>query len=121
MRGFLYVLSTLGVIGLAFWAYQENYKTQAALREVRSLNGQIGQHLARNNVLRAEWAYLNRPDRLRDLAMLNFERLGLIPLPPSAFSAVDRVSYPFPDLLPLGEIIDPVDAAFEAIPGEEPL
>ncbi len=121
MRGILYVLSTLAVIGLAFWAYRENYATQGALREVRDLNAEIGTAHARIKMLNAEWAYLNRPDRLRDLALLNFDRLGLIPLPPTAFSSVDRVSYPFPDILPLGEIVDPVDTAFETATGEDPL
>ncbi len=121
MRGILYVLSTLAVIGLAFWTYQENYRTQSALRDLRGVNAQIGAAHARINVLNAEWAYLNRPDRLRDLAMLNFDRLGLIPLPPSAFNSVDHVSYPFPDIMPLGDIVDPVDTAFQFTPGEDPL
>ncbi len=30
--------------------------------------------------MRVEWAYLNRPDRLRALADLNFEKLRLIEL-----------------------------------------
>jgi len=122
MRGFLYVLSVLGVIGLAFWAYQENYKTQASLREVRGLNAQIGAAYARINVLNAEWAYLNRPDRLRDLVELNFDRLGLLPLSPDAFARVDRVSYPLPEILPLGVVTDPVDvstAAMAELQGEE--
>ena len=115
MRGFLYVLSVLGVIGLAFWAYQENYKTQASLREVRGLNAQIGAAYARINVLNAEWAYLNRPDRLRDLIELNYDRLGLLPLSPDAFSSVDRVTYPLPAILPLGDLTDPIDVSTAAM------
>lgn len=125
MRGLLHVLSVMAVIGLGFWAYQENYKTQAALRDVRGLNAQIGAAHARVNVLNAEWAYLNRPDRLRDLVELNFDRLGLLPLTPEAFSRADRVSYPLPDILPLGNVIDPVDvstaAMEEMLNGEDPL
>ena len=33
MRSLLYVLTFLTVIAAAFWAYHENYKTQAALGE----------------------------------------------------------------------------------------
>ncbi len=125
MRGFLYFLSVCGVIGLAFWAYQENYKTQTALREVRSLNAQIGSAHARINVLNAEWAYLNRPDRLRDLVELNFDRLSLLPLAPDAFRSIDRVSFPLPTVLPLGEVVDPIDVSTAAmndlLNGEDPL
>lgn len=94
MRSVLFVLSALMVIGLGYWAYRENYTTQASLREVRDLHRQIGAAHERLNLLNAEWAYLNRPDRLRDLAELNFDRLGLLPLMPDAFGRVEQISYP---------------------------
>ena len=104
----LYMFSFLTVIGLAFWAYQENYRTQAALKEVRELHRDSGAAHARIKVLNAEWAYLNRPDRLRDLAELNFNRLGLIPMAPEHFGRVSDVVYP---IRPLGIITDPVEVS----------
>jgi hypothetical protein len=77
MRSLLYILTVLSVIGLAFWAYQENYRTQAEIDRTDKINADIGKARARLSVLRAEWAYLNRPDRLRDLTEVNFQRLGL--------------------------------------------
>lgn len=106
MRGILYVLSALAVMALGFWAYQENYKTQQSIRDVRVLHAKIGGAHERLNVLRAEWAYLNRPDRLADLAELNFDRLGLLPLMPDAFGDVEKIIYPLPEILP---ITDPID------------
>ena len=94
MRGFIHILAALAVMGLAFWAYQENYRTQEALREVRELHAEIGAAHERLGMLRAEWAYLNRPDRLNDLAELNFDRLGLIPLMPTGFGQIAQVRYP---------------------------
>lgn len=106
MRGFLYIFSALGVISLAYWAYNENYRTQAALKEVRALHAEIGAAHERLVMLRAEWAYLNRPDRLRDLADLNFDRLGLLPLMPDAFGRIDQVTYPAEPLQPITEPIE---------------
>ena len=94
MRSFLYIFSGLMVIGLGYWAYHENYDTQASMREVRTLHRQIGLSHERLNVLQAEWAYLNRPDRLRDLAELNFNRLGLLPLMPDGFGRIEQIDYP---------------------------
>jgi hypothetical protein len=105
MKALFHVLAALVMLALGFWAYQENYRTQAALREVRDLHAQIGAAHSRLNVLRAEWAYLNRPDRLRDLAAINFDRLGLIPLMPEAFERVDAVAYPLPPLPPLTDSV----------------
>lgn len=106
MRSFTMILAALTVMALGFWAYQENYKTQQAIRDVRQLHAQIGDALERLGMLRAEWAYLNRPDRLNELAELNYERLGLMPLMPDDFGDVTDVIYPLPDILP---ITDPID------------
>lgn len=106
MRSLLYVLTFLSVIAAAFWAYHENYKTQAALGEAQTVRAEIGQARARLAVLRAEWAYLNRPDRLRDLAEVNFERLGLMQFEPDQFGRVDQIAFPQPPELP---ITDPVE------------
>lgn len=112
MRSLLFVMAVLSVIGLAFWAYRENYRTQGELAEIRALQAEIGQLRERLGVLNAEWAYLNRPDRLRDLADMNFTRLGLLPLEPRQFGAIAGVRYPLPpaasDLAPVGFPIDTV-------------
>ena len=106
MKGILYVLTALSVFGLALWAYQENYRTQQVLKETQSLQREIGVAQARLAVLNAEWAYLNRPNRLRELADLNFERLGLLPLRAEHFGRVDQISYGEDPDLP---IMDPLE------------
>ena len=111
MRGVLYVFAALAVIGLGFWAYQENYKTQQAIKDTRALHAQIGAAHERLGMLRAEWAYLNRPDRLRDLAELNFDRLGLLPLMPDAFGDVKDIIEPIPEILPITIPIDVTSVA----------
>lgn len=118
MRPVLYVLSFLAVMALGFWAYRENYATQAALKEVESLQRQIVGLREALSVQRAEWAYLNRPDRLRNLATANFDRLGLLPMEPGQFGNAAQVAYP-QSRLP--EIDFPVDIQGTAAPVEEGL
>jgi len=108
MRSFFYVLSALAIIGLAFWSYQENYKTRASLKTVSGLQSRIGTAREKLAVLRAEWAYLNRPDRLRELAEINYNSLGLLPLSPEQFGKIDQVAFPAPDL---GPVTNPVSVA----------
>jgi hypothetical protein len=98
MRAVLYVMSFLALIALGFWAYRENYATQAALKEVEALQRQIVGLREALSVQRAEWAYLNRPDRLRELTTANFDRLGLLPMEPSQFGTAAQVAYPSADL-----------------------
>ena len=110
MRAVLYILTTICVVALAFWAYRENYATQTELRKMDVLHAEIRKSHARLAVLRAEWAYQNRPDRLQDLADLNFETLGLMPLHAEQFGMVDQISYP-PIPIPLLDIQNSVEVS----------
>jgi hypothetical protein len=106
MRPLLYLVTFAAVMALAFWAYRENYTTQESLREVQGLQSEIADLREALALQRAEWAYLNRPDRLRELTAINFDRLKLLPLEPGQFGSVAQVALPAPKL-PL--ILDPVD------------
>lgn len=94
MRSLLYVLSAFAVIGLAVWAYGQNHRTQQAMADVRDLRGEIRNLREALSVQRAEWAYLNRPERLRELVSMNFARLGLLPMTGSQFGRIDEIAYP---------------------------
>ncbi|SOC12970.1 cell division protein FtsL [Rhodobacter maris] len=94
MKTISYLFAALVVLGLAFWAYHVNYATKDRLAELRRLDNQIADLQEGLSVLRAEWAYLNRPERLRELVNLNFATLGLLPLAPEQFGTVAQVAYP---------------------------
>jgi len=94
MRSLFYLFSALVVIVLAFWAYRENYETQAAQEHAEQLQDEIALARQRLRALNAEWAYLNRPDRLLELAELNYDKLGLQPLQYYQFGRVNQVAFP---------------------------
>ena len=96
MKSVLYLLTTLIVMGLAFWAYRENYRTQATISEMSNVQRQIGGLREDLGVLRAEWAFLNRPERLRELVNLNFSRLKLVPFTADQFVDVGQVAFASP-------------------------
>lgn len=118
MRALAYMLTFLAVIGLGFWAYSENYETQQALKDVARLNAEIADLREALSIQRAEWAYLNRPDRLRELSTINFDRLGLLPMQPEQFGHASQIAFPVVEQeLPL--IIDPVDVMGEQEPADQ--
>ena len=94
MRSLFGVLTIMVVMGLAYWAYQENIKTQSAIAHTERLQSEIGAARARLAVLRAEWAFLNRPDRLIELVNLNFKDLQLSPLRAENFGTIGQVDFP---------------------------
>ena len=111
MRGIVYVLATLGVIVLAFWAYRETHATQRAEAQMRALQSEVAALREAIAVQRAEWAYLNRPDRLLALVDLNFDTLELLPVRPEQFGDPEQVAYPLPELpAPLS---GPVETVFD--------
>lgn len=120
MRTVLYILTSLAVIGLAFWAYRENYATQQALGDADKLHANIRAAHSRLAVLRAEWAFQNRPERLRDLTVINYDRLNLLPLHPDQFGRIDQVAFPPPPLLDITGGVD-VSTMDAPLTDEDPL
>lgn len=96
MRPFTYLACALLVMALAFWAYRENYRTQAVIGEMSQIQRETAGLREDLGVLRAEWAYLNRPDRLRELVDLNFDRLQLIPREAGQVMGLGNIDYARP-------------------------
>ncbi|ATQ55867.1 cell division protein FtsL [Paracoccus yeei] len=120
MRSVLYLLTTLAVMALAFWAYRENYRTQAALSEMTAVQRQIANLREDLGVLRAEWAFLNRPERLRELVNLNFDKLRLVPFGADQFVDVGQVAFPPPRAAATAGF-DPANPPIERPAGFPPL
>lgn len=96
LRTFLSVAAAVAVMALAFWAYRENYATQQALKDQRAVQREIAELREAIAVHRAEWAFLNRPDRLADLTAAGFDRLGLLPMTPDQFARIGELPVPPP-------------------------
>jgi len=94
MRILIYILCSALVVSVAYWAYTENYTTQASTKRVDELHQRIAEEKEAISILRAEWAYLNRPERLADLADLNFESLQLVPLAAQHFAELETIPLP---------------------------
>ena len=94
MKLLLRLCAMVMVVVCATWAYRVNYATQEAMNRVADLEDAIAAEREALAVLDAEWAYLNRPDRLRALVAENAEALGLVELTPDHFGEVAMVAYP---------------------------
>jgi len=119
MRSLLNLLAAMAVIGLAYWAYKENYAAQEAESRVEALQKRIAEAREILAVQRAEWAYLNRPDRLQELVDLNYGSLRLIPLQPSHFAEVEQVIFPRFEATDLNDPVD-LSATFDGVSPEVP-
>ena len=70
---------------LGLWAYKINYDSRAADQRVKELEKSILSANKHFKILNAEWAHLNRPDRLRKLTEYYFSELRLTPINPDDF------------------------------------
>ena len=78
---------------MGLWAYKINYESRAASQRVNDLEKSILSLNKEVKILNAEWAHLNRPDRLRKLTEYYFSELRLTPINPDdliSFSDIYR-------------------------------
>ncbi len=94
MRTLLVVSGACLVVLFATWTYRVNYTTQEAANRLADLRSTLAREREAMSVLRAEWAFLNRPDRLSGLVANRGADLGLVPMSPQQFGEVANVPYP---------------------------
>jgi hypothetical protein len=94
MRIVLHLSAAVLVVVSATWAYRVNYATQEAMGRLDDLRQEIADEREAIAVLNAEWAYLNRPDRLQALVAANAAELGLAELTPDQFGEASMVAFP---------------------------
>lgn len=102
-------LSLVVLVGVcATWAYRVNYATQSALGRKADIRAAIAAEREAIGVLAAEWAYLNRPDRLRALVEANAATLQLMDLAPGHFGEIASIAYPAPAEPPPASPFEPL-------------
>lgn len=97
MRLVLYVFGGLMIVAASFWAYSITYATQDRFDDIARLNRAIAKEREAIQVLRAEWAWMNSPDRLKRLIAANGEELGLGPMEPPRFAELYEAPMKQPD------------------------
>ena len=92
MRGRVTLFWICLAVTVGFGLFHVKYKVQALEDDLRRLNAAITEEQEQLHVLAAEWAHLNRPDRLEALARRHTE---LAPTGAAQFGSVKAI--PFPD------------------------
>lgn len=103
MRWCLYFLGVAAVVATAFWSYQMTYRTQDRFDDVAELRRDIAREREAITVLKAEWAWLNAPERLAELTRAHEDELGLVPMKPEHFAHVAEIEEP-----PVDDGMEPV-------------
>ena len=76
----LTIFSLAALILVCFWLYNGAYSAKAHERALQQLNADIAKEAESIRVLRAEWSFLNQPERLQALAR---KHLALAPTNPN--------------------------------------
>ncbi|MFN7185674.1 MAG: hypothetical protein ACK5WQ_06620 [Alphaproteobacteria bacterium] len=88
------MLVYMAVISIAaFGVYLVKYTVQDMQREVAALDKELQQERELLHLLKAEWAYLNRPERLERLAS---RHLQMVPLEATTLPAVRAIPASYP-------------------------
>lgn len=116
----LRILNTLVIAALvmsAAWVYKIKFESTLKAERVAKLRGELRKERDALAILRAEWAQLERPDRLQPLAQ---RHLKLKPIETAQFDTLDKLPERPRPLVPPGTT-DPIGAIIEIFADEEVL
>jgi hypothetical protein len=103
--------------GSGLYLYQTKHRAQMLDRTIAQTLRQIDQTKDRIGVLKGEWALLNEPERLQDLAQ---QHLALKTLAPTQFAALADLGNRLPAPLPPGTVTLPAEDAPQPVPPPTP-
>ncbi|MEM9049116.1 MAG: cell division protein FtsL [Pseudomonadota bacterium] len=118
MRLVLYLFGALLATVFGFWAYNVNYDTQEAMQRVQRLQSDLARERQSIAMLRAEWVWLNRPDRLAALVAEYNATLGLVPLDPAHFASLPEIAFPLPPRAPGWDGLTVADIEVTILPAD---
>ena len=93
VRLLLFSIVIVCTFSLGLWAYKINYESRAAVQRVKDLEKSILSASKQIKILKAEWAYLNNPERLRKLVEYYFLELRLTPIDPDDFISFSEIQW----------------------------
>jgi len=93
VRFLLFSIVIICTFGLGLWAYKINYESRAASQRVKGLENATLSANKEIKILKAEWAYLNNPERLRKLVEYYFLELRLTPIDPDDFISFSEIQW----------------------------
>ena len=93
MKVFFYIIGSLSVFFVAYWSYSINYETRKNIDKAEKLKLQIKDNMEHYEILKAEWAYLNRPERLEKLVEKYFNYLRLMPISSLNYSDISYLEF----------------------------
>lgn len=88
------------VFVVASWTYTINYAARDAAVRVAELEAAVAAEREAIKVLKVEWTWLNRPERLEALVARHSVELGLMPLDPAHYGRVSMIAFPDTGLNP---------------------
>ena len=93
MKIFLYIIGSILIFFVASWSYSINYETRKNIEITKNLKMQIIDNNEHYEILKAEWAYLNRPERLEKLVEKYFNFLRLMPISSINYSDITYLEF----------------------------
>jgi len=73
------ILIAVVVAAVSYGLYQLSYEVQGLEKDLKRLNANISANQEAIRVLKAEWAFVNRPDKLQELATKHLPLLLVAP------------------------------------------
>ncbi len=92
MRWLFPFLLAVPATALLWWSTSVKYETRQLRKEIDGIRKEISETHSALGLLRAEWTYLNRPERLNRLASEHFETLHLMTLTKNEIGSLSNLA-----------------------------